>query len=111
LVLVSVHALFRVRDLAELSRLIHWARRLPLFDSADQAAGGNVEIIYDGRIIGSVVCALAELQYAAEQICTSVIIAREDGWLRPAFPPPAPKAKRQRASTLPANVINMRTAA
>jgi hypothetical protein len=106
---MSVHKLTHVREIADLRHVVHWARRLPLFDSADRNRGGNVEITYCSHLIATVACASAALAYAAEMICTSVIIKREDGWLPLAFPPTLP-AKRRRASSLAPYVINMRMA-
>ena len=66
----------RVHDLPSLANVASWARRLPLFDAADQN-GGAVEITLAGRTIGRIMCATAAFGYSAEQICTSVAIRRE----------------------------------
>ena len=71
---------FRVRDNATLAGLVHWARRLPPFDSTDPN-GDSVKIEFSGRIIASVVCADSALRWNAERIVESVRIRREDGCL------------------------------
>ncbi len=74
---MSVHKLTHVREIADLRHVVYWARRLPLFDSADRTAAGNVAITYCGRMVAAVACASEAIAYAAEMIATSVIIRRE----------------------------------
>lgn len=74
---MSVHKLTHVREIADLRHVVHWSRRLPVFDSADRNRAGNVEITYGGRMVATIACANDALAYNVEMICTSVLIRRE----------------------------------
>ena len=74
---MTVHKLTHVREIADLRHVVHWARRLPLFDSADRTNAGNVAITYRGRMVATIACGDDALAYNVEMICTSVIIRRE----------------------------------
>lgn len=77
----SKWTLYHVHDLNGLRGVVHRARRLSAFDSADRNADGKVVVSHYGRIVATVDCANDALAYAAEMICTSVIIRREyEAW-------------------------------